>query len=129
MTTLRQPTAAEMEQARDALEHLPELRLSDLPAGVQEAVREVLAETAQGHAVRVLPVGAELTTQEAADVLGISRPTMARLLDQGRLPSWKVGTHRRVRLGDVATFRATQEAEQLAAMQELTELDEEMGLL
>lgn len=129
MTTLPVLSSAEIKQARDALQRLPNLHLTDLPAGLQNAVRELLQEAAQGHAMQVLPLGAELTSQQAADILGVSRPTLTRLLDEGRIPSWKVGTHRRTRLSDVQVFAATQEGRSARAMQELADLDQELVLL
>ncbi len=124
-----QLTTAELQLARAALEKPDSLKLADLPAGISQLLREALTEMERGHAVRVLPVAAELTTQEAADILGVSRPTMASLLDKGRIPSWKVGTHRRVRLEEVIAFAQTQEGKARHALQQLADLDQEMGLL
>lgn len=129
MTLTHQLTAHEVKQAQAALEHPESIRLGDLPAALGALLREVLSEMEQGHAVRVLPVAAELTTQEAADILGVSRPTMVSLLDKGRIPSWKVGTHRRVRLEEVMAFAQTQEGKAAQALQQLADLDQEMGLL
>ena len=124
-----QLTANEVKMAQAALDQPESLKLADLPAGISQLLREALEEMERGHAVRVLPVAAELTTQEAADILGVSRPTMARLLDNGRIPSWKVGTHRRVRLEEVMAFAQTQEGITTAALQQLADLDQELGLL
>ena len=129
MTTSHHLTPTEVQFIRAALERPDELSLADLPPGISALLREVLAEMEQGHAVQVLPVGAELTTQQAADILGVSRPTMAQLLDKGRIPSWKVGTHRRVRLEEVVTFSKTQAGVSARALQELADLDQEMGLI
>ncbi len=124
-----QLSAQEVKLAQAALERPESIRLADLPAGIGQLLREALEEMGRGHAVRVLPVAAELTTQEAAEILGISRPTMVRLLDEGRIPSWKVGTHRRVRLEDVMAFAGTQEGVTAQALQELADLDQELDLL
>lgn len=124
-----QLSAQEVKLAQAALERPESIRLADLPAGIGQLLREALEEMGRGHAVRVLPVAAELTTQEAAEILGISRPTMVRLLDEGRIPSWKVGTHRRVRLEDVTAFAKTQEGVTAQALQELADLDQELDLL
>lgn len=122
-------SAQEVKLAQAALERPESIRLADLPAGIGQLLREALEEMGRGHAVRVLPVAAELTTQEAAEILGISRPTMVRLLDEERIPSWKVGTHRRVRLEEVTAFAKTQEGVAARALQEMADLDQEMGLL
>ncbi len=106
-----------------------DLRLQDLPSSVSLLVQRLLSEVAQGHAVQLLPIEADLRTQEAAELLGISRPHLVKLLDEGRLPSWKVGSHRRVRLDDVLTYREERTAARLQALQELADLDQELGLL
>lgn len=129
MTMTHQLTASEVKMAQAALDQPESLKLADLPAGISQLLREALEEMERGHAVRVLPVAAELTTQEAADILGVSRPTMARLLDSGKISSWKVGTHRRVRLEEVMAFAQTQEGITTTALQQLADLDQEMGLL
>lgn len=65
-----------------------------LPASVVRILIEGLSEIGKGHAVRLVPQHAELTTQEAADLLNLSRPSVVRLLDDGKIPSHKVGTPR-----------------------------------
>jgi excisionase family DNA binding protein len=75
-----------------------------VPAELAAALRETVTALAHGEAVTVTPHEALLTTQEAADVLGVSRPTMVRLLESGALPFTKPGTHRRVRLEDVLDY-------------------------
>lgn len=88
---------------------------------------------AQGDAVTVASQERLLTTQEAARLLDISRPTLVRLLDAGAIPSMRVGgakvrAHRRVRLADVLTYRAEREAEAVAGVARLIALTEELGL-
>jgi excisionase family DNA binding protein len=76
-----------------------------LPAEVFEVLRDVVAAMAQGQAVTVAPVHQRLTTQEAADLLGISRPTLVKLLEDGEIPYEQPGRHRRVLLSDVLAYR------------------------
>jgi excisionase family DNA binding protein len=82
----------------------------------------------QGDAVTVVSVHQELTTQEAADVLNVSRPYVCKLLDDGVLPSRKVNTHRRVRLADVLAHKAQQAAVAETAMAELQAQAQELDL-
>lgn len=128
------PTEAESLQAREALTRLQgtegrEVRLQDLPTGVTVLLQSILGEVAKGHAVRVVPLEAELSTQEAADLLGVSRPHLVKLLEEGALPHRKVGTHRRVRLEDVLAYGERRRADGQRALQELADLDQELGLL
>ncbi len=127
------PSDQDRVQARTALAHLEQdasgVRLQDLPEGVGRLVQRILSEVAQGHAVQLVPVYAELRTQEAADLLGVSRPHLVKLLDEGRLASRKVGTHRRVKLPDLLAYRDRRDAERQQALQELADLDQELGLL
>lgn len=77
----------------------------ELPTSVLRLLVEILGELADGNAVRVVPVHAELTTQEAADLLNVSRPHLVKLLESGELVFHRTGKHRRVRLADVMKFR------------------------
>ena len=80
----------------------------DLPPAVAEALLQVVDAMRRGLAVTVAPQGQRLTTQEAADMLGISRPTLVRMLEAGEIPFEKVRRHRRLFLTDVLEFRERQ---------------------
>ena len=80
----------------------------DLPSAVAEALLQVVDAMRRGLAVTVAPQGQRLTTQEAADMLGISRPTLVRMLEAGEIPFEKVRRHRRLFLTDVLEFRDRQ---------------------
>ena len=92
-----------------------------LPKAALDLLHHLLTEMSQGNAVTLIPVHAELTTQEAADYLNVSRPYLIRLLKRGEIPFNMVGTHRRIRFSDLETYRAKSEEKRQAAMDELAE--------
>ena len=99
-----------------------------IPTAAFRLLVTILAEMAGGNAVRLIPHHAELTTQEAAELLNVSRPYLVRLLDKGRIPFHRVGTHRRVLFKDVMAYRAEHRRARRTALDELTRLDQELGL-
>src|SRR5262249_22518995 len=99
-----------------------------LPAAAKQLLVHLLEEMAQGNAVAVIPIHAELTTQEAADILNVSRPHLIKLLDEGKLPHHKVGSHRRVRYRDLEAYKAESEAEREKAMEALAKQAQELEL-
>ncbi len=98
-----------------------EVALPDAVFYVLERVAEVLA---RGDSVTVVPVGKELTTQQAADLLNVSRQYLVRLLDEGRVPHTKTGKHRRLRIEDVLSFKERRDAERGNALRDLSQLTE-----
>jgi excisionase family DNA binding protein len=98
-----------------------------LPKGVDRAVRRLLEELANGASVQLISVEAELTTQQAADLLGLSRTYVVRLIDSGTIPAAMAGTHRRLRTSDVLTYRE-QRARRHEALDDLVRGDEELGV-
>ena len=99
-----------------------------LPAPAARLLLDILTELGQGNAVALDTVQPELSTQQAADLLSVSRPHLVKLLDEGTIPSRKVGTHRRVLREDVFRYKAEWKAKRLAVLDELTALDQELGL-
>ena len=76
----------------------------------------------------MIPIHAELTTQRVADLLGVSRPFVVKEIDENRLPARKIGTHRRVLFQDLMAYKKRIDAERQRALDELSALDEELGL-
>lgn len=85
----------------------------------------ILGELAAGNAVQVVPVHAELTTQEAANILNVSRPHMVKLLENGELPFHKTGRHRRVLFADLMNYKQQRDRQR---QQALTDLSQDAGL-
>ncbi len=108
-------------------ENAPEESIS-IPASAFRLLNNILAEMAQGNAVALIPVHAELTTQQAADILNVSRPFLIEQLEKGVIPHRKVGTHRRVLFKDLMEFKQTMDHNRLQALEELSAIDQKLGL-
>ena len=99
-----------------------------LPASAAKMLVGILDEMGRGNTVTVIPIHPELTTQEAAELLSISRPSLIQLLDEGKIDFRKVGTHRRVRLESLLGYKRRIHAERLATLNELAAYDQEIGI-
>ncbi len=100
----------------------------ELPTAALRLLVNILAELAEGNAVQVMPVHAQVTTQEAADLLNVSRPHFIKLLEQGILPFHKTGKHRRIAFTDVVAYKAQRDRDSDAAMSALAAQAQEMGM-
>lgn len=90
----------------------------EIPAEVYRILLQVIAAMSQGLAVTVMPQSQKLTTQQAAELLGVTRPTLVRLLDAGKIPFERAGTHRRLFLHDVLAYREQRREEQYRFLEE-----------
>ena len=99
-----------------------------LPAFALRLLDEILSELAMGNAVQVVPIHAELTTQEGADLLNVSRPHLVKLLDANVIPHSRVGRHRRVKFADLMAYKQRRAAESRQAMDELAAQAQELGM-
>jgi excisionase family DNA binding protein len=99
-----------------------------LPAAAAGLLLRILEEMARGNAVTIIPVHAELTTQDAADILNISRPSLIKLLEEGKIEYRRVGTHRRVPFDALMKYKRQADEQRRAVLQELAAYDQELGI-
>ena len=92
-----------------------------LPTTALRLLVEILVQMAEGNAVSIIPIRAELTTQEAAELLNVSRPHMVSLVESGEIPYRKVGSHRRILAKDVLAYKARIDEARLKTLAELSE--------
>jgi excisionase family DNA binding protein len=100
----------------------------ELPAGAVALLVEILEDMASGRAVTIVPQNAELTTQQAADFLNVSRPFLIQLLEEKKIPFRKVGTHRRVRFEDVLRYKEAIDVERRKVLDALAAEAQELKL-
>ena len=105
----------------------PTGKVIELPESVFLLLERIIEVLARGEAISVVPVGKELTTQQAADILNVSRQYLVRLLDEGRIPFSKTGTHRRVRMEDLLSYKRQRDRNRMASLDELSRLSQEFG--
>lgn len=134
-TEPRLPSPSEIAAAKAAVQLLRDLHPGDshaevrlrtaedgveavvnLPRAAFDLLIDILGQLASGNAVTVVPVHAELTTQQAADLLNVSRPFLVSLLEAGKIRFHRVGNHRRIRFADLMEYRRNQMQESKAAM-------------
>ncbi len=99
-----------------------------LPAAAYRLLVDVLTQMSQGNAVTLIPIHAELTTQEAADLLNVSRPYLIKQIEAGDIPHHKIGRHRRIRFDDLMAYKERMDMARSQALDELVAQSEAMGL-
>lgn len=133
------PTKEDTDLAREASQTISRFQPAELrvkvddtelvlPRAATKLIHHLLTEMALGNAVTLIPIHAELTTQEAADFLNVSRPYLIRLLRREKIPFHMVGTHRRIRFQDIEAFKAESEKKRLAIMDELAAQAQELEM-
>jgi excisionase family DNA binding protein len=100
----------------------------ELPSEVFEILREVVEALSEGLAITIAPHQMVLSTSEAADILGVSRPTLVRLLESGKIPSEQPARHRRVRLADVLAYSERVRRHRAAGLDRMVAAAEDAGL-
>jgi len=142
---LRLPSPAEAQQAQEALRLLSSVKQRGprslqvvkskdenvavtVPKAAFDLFLEILGHLANGTAVSIVPVHAELTTQQAADMLNVSRPFLVKLLEAGAIPHRKVGAHRRILMADIMAYKQADDEKRNAVLDELAAEAQKHGL-
>lgn len=100
----------------------------EIPRTVFSVLMKVLAVMSEGKAFTLIPMDEELTTQQAADILNVSRPYLNKVLDLGDIPHRKVGRNRRIKFSDLFDYKKLQESKSKIALQELADEAQELGM-
>lgn len=99
-----------------------------IPDGLHDILVKALEALASGYAVTIAPQNTTLTTQQAADMLGISRPTLTKLLEEGKIPHERPNSHRRIKLADVLRYQEQRRLERRQLLDQLTAESIALGL-
>lgn len=105
----------------------PTGEVTALPESVFLLLERIIEVLSRGDAIAVVPVGKELTTQQAADILNVSRQYLVRLLDDGRIPYRRTGTHRRLRMEDLLAYKRQRDRDRMASLDDLSQLTQDFG--
>ena len=115
----------------DLIETLGEVGVNDalvIPRPTTILFAQILDALARGQGVQIIPKDAELTTQQAADMLNVSRPYLISLLESDQIPYRKVGRHRRITFENLMNYKRHDDLDRRAAADDLADLSEELGL-
>jgi len=121
---IESPSAPTIELTKGSKKHVS----LTLPSSALRLLFDILKQMAQGNAITLLPIHAELTTQEAANLLNVSRPFLVTLLEEGKIPYRKVGTRRRILAKDILAYKAQEEKARYDVLEELTKQAQKLNM-
>lgn len=134
----RKVAAASYNALLDVLTHLKteqtEIEIEEtkekiiIPSRALKLLGEILKAMAQGNPISIVPIAAEVTTQQAAEMLGCSRPHLVKLLEEGKIAFTKVGRHRRLKFDDIVKYKKAMKDEQKKHIIDIMNFDEALGL-
>lgn len=116
------------EEDRVSIQKADDGESVELPRPVFNILMKVLAVMSEGKAFTLIPIDKELTTQQAADILNVSRPYLNKLLDVGEIPHRKVGRNRRIKFSDLMDYREKQDEISKDALQQLASQAQELDM-
>lgn len=123
-----QPNGAAQDEAGTARLISPSDEELEIPSSVYEVLVRVVREMDRGNGITIIPVHAELTTQQAAELLNVSRPYLVKLLKEEQIPYHQVGRHRRVRVQDLLDYKKRRDSERRRLLKKMVEEGQEAGL-
>lgn len=100
----------------------------EIPPSVFRILVHAVHDLSLGRSVAIIHYDQQLTTQQAADILNVSRPHLIKLVEDGKIPYHMVGTHRRIRMGDLLAFRQARDSDRRGALRELRKVSESLDL-
>lgn len=115
------------DSVKIAFEENPEEMVS-IPLSAFRLLADILTEMSKGNAVTFIPIHAELTTQQAADFLNVSRPFVVKLIEEKSLPCRKVGTHRRILFQDLVEFKRKTNEDRAKTLDELAKQAQDLDM-
>ena len=99
-----------------------------LPGPVMQLLLDILSEMSKGNAINLMPIHAELSTQDAANILNVSRPYLVKLLESDEIPFHKVGSHRRVYAKDILEYKHRIDSNRSLTLDELTQFSQDLDM-
>ncbi|MDZ5601857.1 helix-turn-helix domain-containing protein [Pseudomonas sp. RP23018S] len=115
-------------QRIELVDDVQQRQIVELPTFALRLLGDILSELALGNTVKVVPIHAELTTQEGADLLNVSRPHLVKLLDEGLIAHTKTGSHRRIKFTDLMAYKNDRDSTSQAAMAALAAQAQALGM-